>query len=435
MLSLPENLLDKALAILVEGIIGLDHESIDRATPLALLSQKVETLKFIMQSLDSHVQKRLSPIRRQINELLPISKLHEELLQQIFLDACNVGYDVPRYRAPTRLAAVSWRWRSVSTSYAKLWSSLHSDLRVEATKLMLQRSKSAPLHLFCSCESKVKAKAFFNLLTPLKMRWRSLKFTDDHVDGLSLDFLAEQSFPLLESLTLPDLMEDESPDDNLNHYNLNIIAPLLRELEAIRHPLPLRLDQGTLSMLTTLSFTAAIDGIPFLPINYHVLLTSTPNLQHLAIKGLSNEVFQEPDVAVPLQIDLPYLSTLDIDELWYKTIGFLLSSIVISSTRYPKVNLGYTLYGSASAMFSHPPVENSLLAGFSRGDRATLFVFASGLGVSIDLGGGKEKRELLRLRPSESVSRTEDLSIVTTMLLSGIKNLEVHGLSILHLGL
>ncbi|KAG8921630.1 hypothetical protein FRC02_012481 [Tulasnella sp. 418] len=188
-------------------------------------------------------------------------------------------------------------------------------------------------------------------------------------------------------------------------------------------------------MLTTLSFTAAIDGIPLLPINYHVLLTSTPNLQHLAIKGLSNEVFQEPDVAVPLQIDLLYLSTLDIDELWYKTIGFLLSSIVISSTQYPKVNLGYTLYGSASAMFSHPPVENSLLAGFSRGDRATLFVFASGLGVSIDLGGGKEKRELLRLRPSESVSRTEDLSIVTTMLLSGIKNLEVHGLSILHLGL
>ncbi|KAG8916293.1 hypothetical protein FRC02_004069 [Tulasnella sp. 418] len=435
MLSLPENLLDKALAILVEGIIGLDYESIDRATPLNLLSQKVETLEFVLQAFDSHVRKRIPPIRRQINELLPISKLPDELLQQIFLIARDVGYSVQRYRAPTRLAAVSWRWRSVSTSYAKLWSSLHSDLGVEATKLMLQRSKSAPLDLICSCKSKVKAKAFFNLLTPLTMRWRSLKFTDDHVDGLSLDFLAEQSFPLLESLTLPDLVEDESPDDNLNHYNLDIIAPLLRELEAIRHPLPLRLDQGTPSMLTTLSFTAAIDGIPFLPIDYHVLLTSTPHLQHLAIKGYANEILQEPDVAAPLQIDLPHLDTLDLDELSYKTIGFLISSIVTPSNRYPEVEVGYELYDSLSAMFSLPPVENSLIAGFSRGDRATLFVFASGLGVSIELGGGKEKRELLRLRPSDSVSPTEDLSIVTTMLLSGIKNLEVHGLSILQLGL
>ncbi|KAG8952842.1 hypothetical protein FRC03_012006, partial [Tulasnella sp. 419] len=239
MLKLPEDILDKALATLVEGIPGLDYES--QPTPLTQLSQKEEALKFVQHAFYSHVQKRMLPIHRQINQLLPIYKLPDELLQQIFLGACELEYAVSRYRSSTRLAAVSRRWRSVATSYARLWNFLHSETNLEAIKLMLQRCTSAPLDLFCSCLSRPKARAFFDLLTPLSTRWRSLKFNYDNVDRLSLDFLTGQSLPLLEHLTLPTIGY-ELRDRALSNRNLGIIAPSLRELEAHRHPLPLRLD-------------------------------------------------------------------------------------------------------------------------------------------------------------------------------------------------
>ncbi|KAG8927285.1 hypothetical protein FRC02_008320 [Tulasnella sp. 418] len=105
MLKLPEDILDKALATLVEGIPGLDYES--QPTPLTQLSQKEEALKFVQHAFYSHVQKRMLPIHRQINQLLPIYKLPDELLQQIFLGACELEYAVSRYRSSTRLAAVS----------------------------------------------------------------------------------------------------------------------------------------------------------------------------------------------------------------------------------------------------------------------------------------------------------------------------------------
>ncbi|KAG8938242.1 hypothetical protein FRC03_007481, partial [Tulasnella sp. 419] len=320
MLSLPESLMDKALTILVEGVTGFDSESLDQVTELTQSSQKGELLQFVRQAFDSHIQKRILRIRHQINELLPIYKLPDELLQQIFLDACGIGY-----RGATKLAAVSWRWRSVSTSYARLWNYLHSDLDIEAIKMMIQRSKTVPLDLICSCESKSKVKSFFTPLIPLSMRWRSLKVYYDNTDRLSLDFLDGQSFPLLEHLTL--ISMDDFADYTLGRGNLNIIAPSIRELETMGLPLPLRLDHGTPSMLTTLLFTAAINGVPFLPINYHALLISTPHLQHLGIRGVHDIAFLEADLAAPLNIDLPYLESLEFDGLGYKTIGFLLSSI------------------------------------------------------------------------------------------------------------
>ncbi|KAG8914189.1 hypothetical protein FRC02_005078, partial [Tulasnella sp. 418] len=428
MLSLPESLMDKALPILVEGVTGFNSESLDQVTELTQSSQKGELLQFVRQAFDSHIQKRILRIRRQINELLPIYKLPDELLQQIFLDACGIGY-----RGATKLAAVSWRWRSVSTSYARLWNYLHSDLDIEATKMMIQRSKTVPLDLICSCESKSKVNSFFTLLIPLSMRWRSLKVYYDNTDKLSLDFLDGQSFPLLEHLTL--ISMDDFGDYTLGRGNLNIIAPSIRELETMGLPLPLRLDYGTPSMLTTLLFTAAINGVPFLPVNYHALLTSTPHLRHLGIRGVHDIAFLEADLAAPLKIDLPYLESLEFDGLGYKTIGFLLSSIVTPSGRYPKVDVDGDVYGSVFSMFSLPPIENSVLAGFSSCDQSKLMTLEASVGVHMDLGAGDDRIPLLTLAPLDSASPSEDLSIIMTMLLSGIKKLEVHGLGVLLYGL
>ncbi|KAG8927287.1 hypothetical protein FRC02_008322 [Tulasnella sp. 418] len=197
MLSLPENLMNKALAMLVEGITGVDYEAPDLVTPVARLSQKIEALDFVLQAFNEHVRKLVLPMRRQINELLPIHKLPNELLAEVFLEACD------GHRAPTRLAAVASRWRSIVISYPRLWHYLNSDSDIRSTNLTLQRSGSTPLDLFCSCKSKSEAEEFFELLAPQSTRWRSIEFNYLDEDGVSLDFLVGQSYPLLEELILP----------------------------------------------------------------------------------------------------------------------------------------------------------------------------------------------------------------------------------------
>ncbi|KAG8919760.1 hypothetical protein FRC02_001390 [Tulasnella sp. 418] len=219
-----------------------------------------------------------------------------------------------------------------SIAYPRLWNYLDSDSDVEGTKLALQRSGSTPLDLFCSCKSKSKAKILFDLLTPHSMRWKSLFFSYKNKDGVSLDFLAGQSCPLLEELTLPTM------GTTYSHHNFDIIAPPpIREIDAMMYPLPVRLDHGTPLMLTVLFFTAGIDGLPFLPIDYYSLLSSTPYLQELGIRGFCNADYLEPEVATPLQIDLPDLERLELEALHYKTVGFLLSSIMTWPNRYLEV--------------------------------------------------------------------------------------------------
>ncbi|KAG8925529.1 hypothetical protein FRC02_009608 [Tulasnella sp. 418] len=436
MLSLPEDVLANALTLLVSGITGLDDDYSDESTPLSRLSQKAEALDFILQAFHSHIQKRIVPVRRQINKLLPIDRLPDELLQQIFFDACIEPIGAPRYRAPTKLAAVSSRWRLVAISYTQLWSSLHSDLDAKVTTLMLQRSKSAPLDLLCSCESKSEAKAFFDILIPHSMRWRSLEFHGYNRAKVPLNFLAGQNFPLLERLTLP-RMERGTLHNVLSSHNLNIIAPSIKKLEALGYPLSLRLDHSTPSMLTTLSFMASINSAPFLPTDYYALLKSTPYLTDLRIRGFRNHEFPDPDVTAAIRIDLPYLETLLIESLRYKTIGFLLSSIVTPPDRYPKVDLREELRGSLSTMFSISPIENSLLAGCTRSDWSTLKSYEGYFGVSVGLTAAHADRCLLSLIPFRSALNVTDLSIVMTRLLSdiNIRKLEVDGLEILLYGL
>ncbi|KAG8952844.1 hypothetical protein FRC03_012008 [Tulasnella sp. 419] len=430
MLSLPLDVLDKALNLLIEGIIGLGFETMDQDTPSDQLSQKAEALEFVQQVFISHIQTRMISIRRQMNELLPISKLPNELLQQIFLYTCRVVYRFPSYRAPTNLAAVSWRWRSVTITYPQLWSSLHSDLGAEVTRLMLQRSKSAPLDLYCSCQSEIKGDRFFDLLTPHSMRWRSLHFFIDNPSGLSLDFLAGQSLPLLKFLTLPQTERGQ----NSNLRNLNIIAPSIRELSAYVHPLPLRLDSDMLSMLTTLSFTASNNAIPFLPTDYYTLLTSAPYLQELFIRGHRNADSPDPDVAALIPINLPYLDNLYLEELRYKTIGFLLSSIVTPFDRDYAVDVSGSC-GSLTTMFSFSPADDSLLADFHRTSRSILTSTWIGVSVEIDSGTVRDRTHLLELIVWESDSAVDDLFITMSALLSGIKMLEINGLKILLYGL
>ncbi|KAG8943976.1 hypothetical protein FRC03_002220 [Tulasnella sp. 419] len=434
MLSLPDDVLNNALRLLVGGITGFDHGSLDKDTPLAHLTQQAQVFHFILQSFNPHIQNRILSIHRQINQLLPIYKLPDELLQQIFLDACVVPDDDPRYHAPTILVSVSSRWRSVAISYTRLWNSLHSDLDVEITKMMLQRSQSAPLDVFCSCQSKTKAKIFFDLLTPHSMRWRALEFHYNNVARLSFDFLAGRIFPLLERVVLPQEHRGVLHSD-LNHSNFKIVAPSLKVLEAQYHPLCLRLDHSIPQMLTILSFTASIRSVPFSPAYYYTLLSSTPRLQHLTIEGSRNSRFPDPDVTEPMWIDLPHLATLLLKNLRYKTIGFLLSSIVTLPSRYPDVDVRGELYGSLSTMFSLSPVKDSLLAGFSRSDQAVLMSLGSGVGVSLYVGAADDKKTLLSLVPTKSVSPKEDLSIIITVLLSGIRQLEIEGLRILGYGL
>ncbi|KAG8925527.1 hypothetical protein FRC02_009606 [Tulasnella sp. 418] len=434
MLSLPNDVLDSALTLLVSGITSFDDESPGESTPLAQLSQKARTLDFIMQAFHSHIQKRILPVRRQFNKLLPISKLPDELLQEIFLYACVASDGLARYRTPTILAAVSSRWRSVAIWYPQLWNSMHSDLGVEFTKLMLQRSKSAPVDLFCSCSSKDRANRFFDLLIPQSMRWRTLEFSYSNFAKLSLDFLAGQSFPLLERVILP--QHERGPFYGIiHHLNLNIVAPSIKVFEAPKHPLCLHLDHSIPSMLTTLSFTASINSVPFLPSDYYKLLTSTPYLQHLFIRGFLNAVSPDPDVTEPMRIDLPHLNTLKLESLRYKTIGFLLSSIVTLPNGYPDVEVRDKLFGSLSTMFSLSPQEDSLLAGFSHSNQAVLMSLGASVGVSLELEAADGKKTLLNLIPHESASPVEDLSIIVTVLLPVIRQLEIDGLEILWLGL
>ncbi|KAG8938540.1 hypothetical protein FRC03_007128 [Tulasnella sp. 419] len=301
---------------------------------------------------------------------------------------------------------------------------------------MLQRSKSAPLHIFCSCKNKTKAEKFFDLLNPLSARWRSLEFNYNNIDRLSLDFLAGRSFPLLEQLTLPDIA-GRSRSIVFNAFNLDIIAPSIKLLQAPEYPLALRLDQGIHTRLTSLCFTASIDSTTFLPTDYYTLLSSTPYLQHLVIKGFRNADAPDPAVTTPLRIDLPYLELLSLRSLRYKTIGFLLSSIVKPQNNCHRVNVGGNPCGSLFTMFSLSPLaEDSLLAEMCHPIEATLLSLGASFGVHTNAGLRDDGKHLLSLISSDlSDSPAEDLSTIMTMLFSSIRKLEIDGLELMLHGL
>jgi hypothetical protein len=255
----------------------------------------------------------------------PISRLPTEILADIFEHAIALGqtrffsHDVQL----RRLVRVCRQWRAVTMAYPRLWGSLVFT-SVEATALMLRRSKESPLVVKADFIQKRKSKppvkqAVFLALSNIS-RIRVL-----HING-SRRFLERlisavmyQRAPLLESLcltswvydtheiTLPQLLfADTTP--RLRHFSVSFISVSWR--------LPLLCNLTHLEIRYSTSPPALVE--------FHDVLTRCPALSTLivinALPAASEQLL--PPVFLPLLLHLNLAGDLTGCEVVMHTISF-----------------------------------------------------------------------------------------------------------------
>ncbi|KAG8959538.1 hypothetical protein FRC03_007855 [Tulasnella sp. 419] len=327
---------DKALSLLLADTRIPETVIYDIEEPKHILAREAERLEKVASAFQDHVRRRVSFIHRQQNSLIPLYRLPDELLVEIF----NISRREPlvwgfnKYRVLLRLAAVSSRWRTVALSFPGLWDNLSNRLSIEATALMLDRSRQAPLKLSCLFQNDRCAHWFFKLTLPQMTRWKSLEMDSRCLNRNTSDILTgELHLPRLEDLVI------YNPSDGDFEVPLNISAPSLQTLSSQYYQFPLRLEPGLHSKLVKLNFLACWDGIPFFPEHYYTLLSSATNLEEVSIHGYNSDSYPKPDIHNFMEIHLPKLKRLHLNELPFRTIGFLLSSISTPSDCYPNIKI------------------------------------------------------------------------------------------------
>ncbi|KAG8893407.1 hypothetical protein FRB99_001963 [Tulasnella sp. 403] len=93
---------------------------------------------------------RLSQLRRQRNTLVPVSRLHVEILNKIFFEAMAVDIkpwfeDDTYYVRLFRLSGVCSFWSSVIADQAALWTRIDPEYHPSLVSMALERSKDMPL--------------------------------------------------------------------------------------------------------------------------------------------------------------------------------------------------------------------------------------------------------------------------------------------------
>lgn len=289
-----------------------------------------------IDNIVSHLYTQISRLKTYRNTIVPIFRLPDELLSQIFFEYASASNSLSDLKW-TKLMLVCRRWHLVGMSTQTLWSFINIRAydgihRYSKIYTQLERSGTTPLSV------KMDIHEEDDYLREL-LKFQAERLQVFHVCGKEqivqsfLDEVSRWRLPVLRSIEV-NLYNTEFPEDgNVMHFPDALLdgrAPLLRSL---------RLDTPSIAWellhdLTHLSLTqhAYRDdvAIPIPP--FHVLLSTlerSPSLRTLTLASLL-----APDVLPdnhPL-VNLPHLENLELIKEDVEACTRFLSSVTIPVT-------------------------------------------------------------------------------------------------------
>ena len=221
---------------------------------LADLEREIDRIQETYLSLMNQRQALLAEIEGYHSLISPARRLPIDILQEIFLHTLPTPHNalMDPNKCPSLLTQICHGWRKIALSTPQLWSSIHipippiarghhhpwgpmnfgnlpEEFRVSALSSLqkyatyianwLGRSGDCPLSISLfdpqdSCSSKEHYDIIINSFLPLARRWKNLALGTRSPFLGRIAELTEYDVPLLESLTLHDIMNDDSIGPN-----------------------------------------------------------------------------------------------------------------------------------------------------------------------------------------------------------------------------
>ena len=97
----------------------------------------------------SQTNELASSLRTFRNSLVPINRIPPEIITSIIAYRVAPAPDLGQYQVLSTLAAVCRYWRNAICSFPSLWTNISDVYSPQLRKVILERSKAAPLHVSC----------------------------------------------------------------------------------------------------------------------------------------------------------------------------------------------------------------------------------------------------------------------------------------------
>jgi hypothetical protein len=283
---------------------------------LQCIDSEAIQLSLQLEAVQSQITTRLCEVRRRRNLLVPIHRLHVELLSDIFLLVAEQAGTERAAMRPVNITEVCTLWREITLGTPRFWSSVTEKTLFFSTEL-ITRSKSAPLDVYLSdLTSRIQTPdilQFATILTPEMYRSRTINLSLSATSIEAILLPLSKPAPRLEELTICPRVGTGRSDvrmDLLGNY-----APSLRRLTLDQIAAP-----WTSSIFKNLtSLRLARHRVEFRPSmeQFSSVLTSCPNLEELALH------YSGPSIPANLRDDQPEMLSTRIDSIQLKNLRIL----------------------------------------------------------------------------------------------------------------
>ncbi|KAF5387092.1 hypothetical protein D9615_002056 [Tricholomella constricta] len=290
-------------------------------------SDETEQMLSALRAEETRLLEALSATRTKLNDLMPISALPAEILEEIFGICISRLYGFQKSPHRLALTQVCRRWRFVSLNAARLWRII--DLRnPRLAQESFLRSASAPIHLSAWSPSQLCIEGpYIEGLGSHAERVKSVELNLFPEDMIKLFRNLGPSLPALTdlSLTVPALSTNFILDD----------LPCLPHLKA------LTLDCVSIPWhqcvgLTRLSLRGQATGYSPSLTQLRTIFEASPNLEHIRLSCITLAL-PDVDIAPPRLISLPQLREFNIAAK-ASVIQSILSDISLSPTTRLHIN-------------------------------------------------------------------------------------------------
>ncbi|KAG8927449.1 hypothetical protein FRC03_009256 [Tulasnella sp. 419] len=316
------------------GLSSSGHESYSTQLGpiLEQLDAEASQLKQLSNLFQGSLERHITEIIRRRNHFLPINRLPPEILAIIFqyVQGGEADDDVAMI-AVMRVAKVCYRWWSIATSNAQLWTIITSFFPLTLIESIISRSKDVPLRISLYGRGDYpNAEQIFDLIQPHIARWKSLHIISKTYDELFRQRVGDAWMPCLEEFI---------------GYAFDVPAAVLYKAPRLQS---LMIDQfkfpseaPSFSALRIFEF-AAFGEEDFSSIQWQSLLSAAPQLEHIHATSPSNFLEVEP-VASPFHVELRNLKTIILEHIPLTVASALLRSISVPQGTYPRVEAQYPI--------------------------------------------------------------------------------------------
>ncbi|KAG8917665.1 hypothetical protein FRC02_002975 [Tulasnella sp. 418] len=354
MVVLPESVVNEALAVLMrptiltpESMIVEEYEESPlESSTIHQLEKEANTIEKVSEAFMYAVQNRVATLRRRRNELVLINRLPNEILSLI-IELAGTAIFYHHYPDMLSISQVCSRWHTIFLSTPKMWTRVISSCDIEFVKIILQRSKHAPLDIeYCFTYSRDEFQ-FLRAIIPHASRWRSFRNIGNAIPTFPDDTPQSLHMPLLESIQIAASADRPKTFPSIFLHD----SPRLSSLIIPGFELPL--GCSAFSHLRSIHFRAVRDGSLLDLQQWEDFLSSVPELEYIHADGSPNAVLGE--IGFPFEVHMEKLERLELSTLPSGLIGALIRSIHTTQPRYPVVSIANPTDSSSDLLSIFPP--------------------------------------------------------------------------------